>query len=331
MARKPRDDAPDSWHHVMNRGLSRRTILETDRDRRFFLSCVAREVRAGRIELHAYCLMLTHFHLLVRSVTGELSLALQRIQNRYSRWFNRTRKRDGKLYKDRFLSCRIELLSYRRRVVTYIHDNPVAAGRVSSPADSEWSSAHHYAQAHRPRWLATGWVDEECRRRGEGESAAERLAQAFPCRIDAGFRQWVETRLSRRLPEELEDATLKHAGSWRVVRWAIRKAKLADGTKPFRPYCAPQAAEAVLKRAMRQLGPLLGLFASRAKDAWLNLRAALLRLTAGCTHREIAMRVQRHAGSISRDLQDHAQLMRESREYEQLFARLTHVALQSVR
>ena len=331
MARKPRRDAPDTWHHCMNRGIARRTLFETDADRRFFLSCVAREVRAGRIELHAYALMLTHFHLLVRSVTGQLSVALKRIQNRYSRWFNRTRKRDGKLYKDRFLSSRVEHRTYWRNVVRYIHDNPVDAGLVVHPPDFEWCSAHHYAQARRPRWLATEWVDDECARRGEGETLAERLETAFPSRIEEGFRRWVEAQLSKRLHEELEDVTLKHAGSPRVVRWAIRKARLADGTRPFRPHCAPNVAESVLRKAMHRVGPLLGLFRHKAKDAWLNLRAGLLRLLSGCTHREIAMRVKRHAGSICRDLQDHAQLIRASRDYERLFSRLAHAALQQLR
>lgn len=331
MARKARRDGPDTWHHVMNRGLARRTILESDRDRRFFLSCVAREVRAGRLEVHAFCLMLTHFHLLLRSVTGELSDAMKRIQNRYARWFNRTRKRDGKLFKDRFLSNRVEGLVYRRLLVTYIHDNPVDAGLVTDPVDAEWCSACHYAQGRRPRWLATAWVDGECARRGSGETLAERLATAFPSRIEEGFRRWVEKQLSKRLSEELEDVTLKHAGSPRVVRWAIRKAKLADGTRPFRPHGAPHVAEAVIRKAMRRVGPLLGLFRRRAKDAWVNLRAGLLRLVSGCTHREIAMRVRRHAGSISRDLQDHAQLVRQSREYEWLFSRLAHAALAQMR
>jgi len=315
----------------MNRGIARRTLFETDADRRFFLSCVAREVRAGRIELHAYALMLTHFHLLVRSVTGQLSVALKRIQNRYSRWFNRTRRRDGKLYKDRFLSSRVEHWAYWRNVVRYIHDNPVDAGLVADPVDFEWSSAYHYAQARRPRWLAPEAVDEECARRGEGETAAERLATAFPSRIEEGFRRWVESQLSRRLHEELEDVTLKYAGSPRVVRWAIRKARLADGTKPFRPHCAPQVAETVIGKVMRRVGPLLGLFRHAAKDAWLNLRAGLLRMCSGCTHRELGMRLERHAGSICRDLQDHAQLLRSSADYERLFSGLAHAALERMR
>jgi hypothetical protein len=51
----------------MNRGISRRTVFEDVCDVRYFLSCLARAIRAGWIEVHAYCLMTTHFHLFVRS------------------------------------------------------------------------------------------------------------------------------------------------------------------------------------------------------------------------------------------------------------------------
>ena len=56
---------------------------------RAFLARLARAARAGRIEVHAYCVLSTHFHLLVKSPRGELSAALQAVQNEYVRWFNR--------------------------------------------------------------------------------------------------------------------------------------------------------------------------------------------------------------------------------------------------
>ncbi len=166
MPRRPRHDAVDTYHHVMNRGIARRPVFETDEDRRFFLSLLAQEVRAGRLEIHAYSVMLTHFHLLVRSVTGELSEAMRRIQNRYARRFNRSRKRDGPLFRGRFLSRPVDSLRYRRNVVTYIHDNAVAAGLVANPADHDWSSARFFAGegGRRPPWLAPGWEpgNQEC-------------------------------------------------------------------------------------------------------------------------------------------------------------------------
>jgi len=329
MPRRPRLDGPDTWHHLMNRGVARRTMFENDRDKRFFLSLLAREVRAGRLEVHAYSLMLTHYHLLVRSPNGQLSKAMGRLQNRYSRWFNRTRKRDGPLVKDRFLSRPVDSLRYRRYLVTYIHDNALDAGLAARAPDYPWASAIHYAQAKRPRWLTTAWVDDEMRRRGEGHTRDERLASAFPTRLDPDFRRWVERQLSRRLPEELDDMTLKHAGSPRVVRWAIRKARLADGTRPWRPVTPPNRVERAVDRAIRKLGPAIHRLVRSTARPWIPLRAGLLRLLAGITHREIAMRTQRHASTVCRDLQHHAQLARSDPAYEQLTSRLAHAILQA--
>ena len=102
MPRTPRCDAPGVWRHVMNRGIARRPIFETAGDVRFFEAQLARTVRDGLIEVHAFCVMTTHFHLLARSPCGRISDAMQAIQNRYARWFNRGRLRDGPVFRGRF-------------------------------------------------------------------------------------------------------------------------------------------------------------------------------------------------------------------------------------
>jgi len=323
MARRPRNDAPDTWHHVMNRGLARRTMFESERDARMFLARVAAEVRRGRIEVHAYCLLPTHFHLLVRSVTGQLSRAMRNIQNGYSRWFNRSRRRDGPLVKSRFLSRDIDSLRYRRQVVTYIHDNPVDAGLAADPTHHPWSSAGPLVAYRRPPWLSTDWIEDELARRGgNGESLAEQLATAFPSRIEPEFRAWVEKQLHARLPQELEDVSLRYAGSVRTLRWMFRKSRLADGTRPFRPVSPAHVVEAVVAGARRKLGSLADLVRRRTRDGWVAMRAGLLRLLAGCTHREIGLRSGRHTSTSCRDVQDHVELLRAVPGYEKLAAKL---------
>ncbi len=99
MPRRPREDEPGAWHHVMNRGIARRALYEDRRDVRCFLACLALAARAGLIEVHAWCVMTTHFHLLVRSPVGQLSDAMRRVQREYSRAFNR---RHGALARGRF-------------------------------------------------------------------------------------------------------------------------------------------------------------------------------------------------------------------------------------
>jgi len=325
--RRPRLDDPGTWHHVMNRALARRTLFETDADRRFFLSLVAREARAGRLILHAFSLMLTHFHLLVVSPVGQLSETMRRIQNRYARWFNRTRRRDGPLFRGRFLSKLVDTLRYRCNVVVYIHDNAVHAGIAARPEDYAWSSAALLVRQERPRWLATDWIDDEVERRGAGDTRAARLASALPSRLDVEFRTWVEKQLSQRLPEREEDVVLAHAGSIRVVRWTFRKSALADGTRPWQPVALPGVVEQLVAAARRRVGPLLGLFRRATKDAWVVLRAGLLRLLAGCTHDEIGLRVTRHPGTISRDVRDHVRLLEAVPRYETLAAQVAHAAL----
>jgi hypothetical protein len=177
-----------------------------------------------------------------------------------------------------------------------------------------------------PRWLATGWIQTELDARG-----SESLRDVFPSRIEPGFREWVERQLHRGLPEELEDATVHHVASPRTVRWAIRKSRLADGTRPFRLISPARVVEQALLRWMRRTGPLLGLFRRRRRDAWINLRAGVLRALSGCTQYEIGLRLRRHASTICRDLKEHRALLQADPGYEALHASIISSVLETVR
>lgn len=98
MVRLNRSDAPGVWHHVVNRGVAHRAIFESSAEMRHFLALLALQVRARRLEVHAYCLLNNHFHLLIRSPQGALAQVMHFVQWRYSRWFNARRGRDGPLF-----------------------------------------------------------------------------------------------------------------------------------------------------------------------------------------------------------------------------------------
>jgi REP element-mobilizing transposase RayT len=313
----------------MNRAIARRTMFESKRDFRKFLSLVAKEVRAGRLEVHSYCLMLTHFHMLVRSPNGQLSKAMENIQREYSRWFNRTRRRDGTLVRGRFRSKPVRDIAYRCNVLSYIHDNPVHAGNVAKAGDYYASSARHWAERgtrKMPKWLATDWIESELDARGATE-----LEEVFPSRLEPEVRDWIEKQIERRIPEEDEDTTIRHVLSPRTVRWAIRKARLADGTRPFRPVSPARLVEQAVLKWMKRVGPLLGLLKNQARDAWTNLRAGLLRALSGCTQREIGLRIRRHNSTVCRDLQTHRGLLAHVPDYEQLHATIANDVLETMR
>ena len=98
---------------------------------------MAHAVRRGQLELHAYSLLTTHVHLLVRSPGESLSEAMQRIEQRFVLRFNRLRERDGPLFRARFTSRRVRTVS---RVT--LHETSLVSGL------SQWSVCR-YAALHR--------------------------------------------------------------------------------------------------------------------------------------------------------------------------------------
>lgn len=240
MARRPREDRPGSWHHVVNRAIAKRPYFEARSDQRYFLAQIAAQVRSGRIEVHAFCLMTTHFHLFVRSPVGELSEAMRRIQYRYSRRFNRLRKRDGPLIRARFFSKRADTDLYRRAIVRYIDVNPVRAGLVSTSAEHEFGSARVYLSGTGSPWLDRSWVQQRALAlTGDRRFSPSTYVRAFGPRDaeDVGsLCSFIEARMgSARDRDPLEDLVGSTPES--VRRWMRRKALLADGHEIGLPVC----------------------------------------------------------------------------------------------
>jgi putative transposase len=123
-------------------------------DRLFFLSLVAEAVRTTKIEIHAYCLMGNHFHLLIRTPEPTLDEAMRLIGGKYARYFNDRRERDGGVCRGRYRAILIDSERYLLAVSRYIHRNPVALG-VTSLADYGWSSYSAFLGARPPQeWLS---------------------------------------------------------------------------------------------------------------------------------------------------------------------------------
>lgn len=328
MPRHPRNDTADSWHHVMNRGIARRTLFETQADIRVFLSRLAREVRAGRVEVHAFCVLTTHFHLLVRSPIGKLSTAMQRVQNEYARWFNRSRHRDGPLHRSRFRSKRIDTLAYRELLVRYIDANAVASGLVPSAELYPHGSARSYALDRGPPWLSRGWVEATVRRHsGSTSYDPRRYSSTFGPRGSPTAHALVERRIGRsRQAEDPLDALL-HAAPAVVLDWMRRKARLADGTAIGVPVCDERTVGLVVERARECAGAWAVRPNGRAVDAWPIVHVGLLRELCGSTLREAGARSGRAAKRAFSLDERHRRLMHDDETYASRASELAREAL----
>lgn len=159
MSRALRIQYPGAWYHVMNRGAGFRKVFETPQHRRLFLSLLGETVETFGLEIHAYCLMETHYHLLVCSPRGEISRAMRHLNGVYTVRYNRLQKTDGPLFRGRYKSILVDADSYLAQVSRYIHLNPVEGGLSRKASAYAWSSYGCYVGEHQaPDWLSRGPV-----------------------------------------------------------------------------------------------------------------------------------------------------------------------------
>ncbi|OGG80592.1 hypothetical protein A3A39_01420 [Candidatus Kaiserbacteria bacterium RIFCSPLOWO2_01_FULL_54_13] len=135
-------------YHVLNRGVDKRTIFMEDGDRVRFVhdmfefndreaanntlrrlemnDFVSRSFRDPIIEIHGWCLMPNHYHLLLSElVEGGLTLFIRRLNIGYAKFFNDKYKRDGTLFQGRTKKIRIASDPHFLHILHYIHLNPL--------------------------------------------------------------------------------------------------------------------------------------------------------------------------------------------------------------
>jgi REP element-mobilizing transposase RayT len=325
MGRKPRDDHPGAWHHVYNRGIAQRPVFEDPKDYRAFLALLAQQVRAGRIEVHAFSLMTNHFHLLVYSPQGNLAEAMRQVQNGYVRYFNRRRGRDGSLFRGRFQSKLVDTEDYQIDLIHYIHANPVEAGLVKRPQDHEYGSAFWYAQGRGAPWLSRSWIRAYLERRHDRvvTSWADSAAVFAPLMSGDEFQR-LELRLRRdpRRPDPLDE--LRTATTPAILEWFRANAWLADRGEVGVPLCKEPTVRSVLAKHSSANWPELG------EEGPLRIEAGLLRDLCGATFRQLGRRCGITPGAAVRLYHRHRRSLAEDPTYGARFAELAKKCLTPV-
>ena len=130
MPRGPRLDAPGTLHHIMVRGIERRRIFESDRDREDFLDRLGRVVQEGQARCFAWVLIPNHAHILLRTGPTPLPRMMRRLLTGYAVSFNLRRQRLGHLFQNRYRSIVCEEDPYLLELVRYIHLNAIRSGLV---------------------------------------------------------------------------------------------------------------------------------------------------------------------------------------------------------
>ena len=226
MPRQRRIEYEGAIYHVLSRGDRKEAVFLNDVDRHDFLKTLAEACQKTGFEVHAYCLMKNHFHLVVETPQANLVAGMRWFLSAYSLRLNHRHKLSGHVFSGRYKALVVDGSGdgYLRTVCDYTHLNPVRA-KLLSPAsrllEYPWSSFGYYLaeSKHRPNWLR---VDRLLGGHGIGKDTA------------AG-REEFERRMETRRREE-GDPT-----EWKGVRrgWCL-------GSEPFK--------KALLERLRGKLG-----------------------------------------------------------------------------
>jgi REP element-mobilizing transposase RayT len=321
MARRSRENNPGALHHVYNRGIARRTVFESREDVRYFLSRLARVHRKGRMETHAFNFLTNHYHLIVRSPAGELSRSMQETVNPFVRWFNRRRKRDGSLFRGRFGSRRVQSTAYLLRLVPYVDQNSAKARIVSHAEIYPHGSARLFMQEESPKWHTRKLIEElTCSLTGQDHFHPSLYRECFGAQLTPAEEEWLALRLScpRDGPDPLDD--LVGASPDRVRAWMVRKAELADGSRPGLPLLAPSVAVTVLRECQAEDPDLRFGPRGKARTAWPLLLSGILRDECGLSVAATAAMTGRPASSVSFEARTHRELLLADSVYAVLAA-----------
>jgi putative transposase len=140
MARPLRQTLPDGIFHLTARGVDRELLFRDDADRILFLRLLGQTVELQAWLCHAFCLMSTHYHLVVETTQTALSRGAHRLHGLYAQLFNRRHARRGHLFGDRFQAWVVDDEDHFHATCAYVLENPVRAGLCADAADWPWSA-----------------------------------------------------------------------------------------------------------------------------------------------------------------------------------------------
>ncbi len=95
MPRMMRVQYPGAIYHIMNRGDRRENIYVDDVDRQDFLKTLAEACQKTSWQMHAYCLMKNHFHLVVETPNANLVEGMRWFLSAYTIRLNHRQKLFG--------------------------------------------------------------------------------------------------------------------------------------------------------------------------------------------------------------------------------------------
>jgi putative transposase len=206
MPRPLRIEFPDACYHVICRGNARLPIFEADQDKDLLLDRMVHFAELFRIEIRAYCVMINHVHIHLRTREANLGAFMRSFLTSFTSMYNHRHNSCGHVFQGRYKAYLVEdNKAYVAKVTHYIHLNPV---RIRSLEDAPLDVRHQAAlDCH---WSSYGqimglrpcpkWLHRDAVLKCWGKNLAEKRK---------AYRHFVESRLLGDIIDPMAEAAAR--------------------------------------------------------------------------------------------------------------------------
>ena len=161
---------PDQYYHFYNRGNNRQQVFFQRDNYLYFLRGIKKYL-CEQMDIIAYCLMPTHYHILVKvksslpdASTSEsskaVSLAMQKFGISYTKAINKRFNRVGALFQGQFKGKPVQKYNHLLNLCVYIHANPVKDGLVELPEEWEYSNYLEWMHLREGKLVNHGFISK---------------------------------------------------------------------------------------------------------------------------------------------------------------------------
>ena len=200
-----------STNHCTWRSHGHALVLDSDPAREKFIALLRKYKEKFGIQIHSYCIMGTHPHLMCKATRGQEAFSsFWKVVNwGFARWYNRRTGGRGQVVMERLRSPQVQDGRHQLLVMRYGDLNPVRAQLVRSAGSWKWSSHRHYAYGERddlitdaPEYIALGATGSLRRKRYLhlfAHPLVEPLLERRPDLVEAPFigeGRWLARRMA---------------------------------------------------------------------------------------------------------------------------------------
>jgi len=173
------------YHHVYNRGVAKGNVFLDEKDKAKFIELMASIAREHKFNIHAFCLMDNHYHILVQNSRENLSSSMRQLGAQYASYFNKRHDRVGHLWQDRFKSWYILDEKHLFTLFKYIESNPLKAKMTNAIGEYMYCATYSMLKDAVPPFLQNSFVLREYNTKELFEFLSIPLSSSERLNIDA--------------------------------------------------------------------------------------------------------------------------------------------------